>query len=184
MNQKCVTNKRVRNLKSFMTVLQKLCKRNQTWDELEGLVHQQPLLQMQRKQLLILAATSSSSSSLVFLLPLPLVLLLKVPLLPPFPCSNQANLAPLPSSLTSSPAYTTLQSPDFKRNLKFRSSEILPLTKYKYPPISHPRLQRMKCQVPIWKFEAPPLSENVKKALDEGKGGDATQRYTMQQSSH
>ena len=45
---------------------------------------------------------------------------------PPTPCSNQANLAPLPSSLTSSPAYTTLQSPDFKRNLKFRSSEIFP----------------------------------------------------------
>ena len=126
----------------------------------------------------------TASSSLVLLLPLPLVLLLKVPLLPPFPCSNQANLAPLPSSLTSSPAYTTLQSPDFKRNPKFRSSEIFPLTKYKYPPISHPRLQRMKCQVPIWKFEAPPPSENVKKALDEGKGGDATQRYTMQQSSH
>ena len=112
--------------------------------------------------------------------PSPLVLLLKVPLLPPPPCSNQANLAPLPSSLTSSPAYTTLQSPDFKRNPKFRSSEIFPLTKYKYPPISHPRLQRMKCQVPIWKFEAPPLSENVKKALD----GDTTQRDTIQQSSH
>ena len=62
---------------------------------------------------------------LVLLSPLPLVLLLKVPLLPTTPCSNQANLAPLPSSLTSSPAYTTLQSPDFKRNLKFRSSEIL-----------------------------------------------------------
>ena len=113
---------------------------------------------------------------------LSLVLLLKVPLLPTTPCSNQANLAPLPSSLTSSPAYTTLQSPDFKRNPKFRSSEIFSFTKYKYPPISHPRLQRMKCQVPIWKFEAPPLSENVKKALDGGKG-DATQRDTMQQSS-
>ena len=62
---------------------------------------------------------------LVLLLRLPLVLLLKVPLLPTTPCSNQANLAPLPSSLTSSPAYTTLQSPDFKRNLKFRSSEFL-----------------------------------------------------------
>ena len=100
------------------------CKRNQTWDELEGPGRQQPLLQMQRKQLLTLAATSSPSFSLVLLLPLPLVLLLKVPLLPTTPCSNQANLAPLPSSLTSSPAYTTLQSPDFKRNPKFRSSEI------------------------------------------------------------
>ena len=114
---------------------------------------------------------------LVLLSPLPLVLLLKVPLLPTTPCSNQANLAPLPSSLTSSPAYTTLQSPDFKRNPKFRSSGIFPLTKYKYPPISHPRLQRMKCQVPIWKFEAPPLSENVKKALDEGKGWCNSKRY-------
>ena len=103
------------------------CKRNQTWDELEVPGHQQPLLQMQRKQLLTLAATSSPSSSLACTSPLlPLVLLLKVPLLPPPPCSNQANLAPLPSSLTSSPAYTTLQSPDFKRNLKFRSSEIFP----------------------------------------------------------
>ena len=113
----------------------------------------------------------------------PLYFSSKSPSSPPPPCSNQANLAPLPSSLTSSPAYTTLQSPDFKRNPKFRSSEIFPLTKYKYPPISHPRLQRMKCQVPIWKFEAPPLSKNVKKALDGGKG-DATQRDTMQQSSH
>ena len=153
------------------------CKRNQTWDELEGPGHQQPLLQMQRKQLLTLAATSSPSFSLVLLLPLPLVLLLKVPLLPPPPCSNQANLAPLPSSLTSSPAYTTLQSPDFKRNPKFRSSEIFSFTKYKYPPISHPRLQRMKCQVPIWKFEASPLSENVKKALDGGKRWCNSKRY-------
>ena len=103
------------------------CKRNQTWDELEGPGRQQPLLQMQRKQLLTLGETSSPSSFLACTSPpSPPCTSPQSPPPPPTPCSNQANLAPLPSSLTSSPAYTTLQSPDFKRNLKFRSSEIFP----------------------------------------------------------